>query len=350
MVKIQTVLYAKEISSGIPNKDNFKTEETEEDLTLQDGDIAIDVKVVSVDPYMRKRLQQGGSVGYIGPIKVGGPVDGYVAGVVSESKSVDWQSGDLIGIFAKYSTKVKISKAQLGHLNPLKLTGLITEDQIGYGIGALGMPGMTAYFGTLEILNPSEGKVLYVNAASGAVGSLVGQIAKLKGAKVIGSAGGEKKCQILKEKFGFDETVDYKQSKNAEELSAAIKKVAPDGIDLYFENVGGDQWDAVLPQLRTGGKVAVCGSISAYNDAKPTTNSIQVWSLIGRQIKIEGFMVFRWMAVKEQQEKFTKEMTEWIKAGKILVAETVVHGLDQFGEAFHGLMTGANEGKMVVKI
>jgi len=349
-VKIQTVIYAKEVSGGLPTEENFKIDETDEDLILQDGDIAIDVKAVSVDPYMRHRLKQGGAVGYIGPIKLGGPVDGFIAGVVSESKSDDWKSGDLIGIFGKYSTKLKISKAQFEHLSPVKLTGHITEDQIGYGIGVLGMPGMTAYFGTLDLLNPSEGKVLYVNAATGAVGSLVGQIAKLKGAKVIGSAGGEKKCQILKEKFGFDETVDYKQSKNVEELSANIKKVAPDGIDLYFENVGGDQWDAVLPQLRNGGKVAVCGSISGYNDEKPTSNSIQVWSLVGKQINIQGFLVFRWMAVKELREKFTKEMSEWIKDGKVVVTETVVHGLDQFGKAFHGLMTGAHEGKMVVKV
>jgi len=232
--------------------------------------------------------------------------------------------------------------------NPLrKLTGLVPEQHLSYGVGVLGMPGSTAYGGLIDILQPVRGQTLWVSGAAGAVGSMVGQIAKnVFGCTVIGSAGGPKKCALCKELFGFDAMVDYKECTSALDLVKALQNVAPKGIDMYFENVGGMHFEAAMSCLRRGGRVAICGAISVYNDGKPQPNTLHVTNMIYTQQRIEGFVCDPWLSGK--RGAFLQDMAKWAKEGKVKVTETHFDGIGSFGEAFQALFTGGNVGKVVV--
>lgn len=230
-----------------------------------------------------------------------------------------------------------------------KLTGFITENEISLGVGILGMPGSTAYGGLIDVLRPNKGETIFISAAAGAVGSLVGMLAKqLYGCKVIGSCGGPAKCQLIKEKFGFDEAIDYKTVHNVDELTAALKVVAPDGIDMYFENVGGMHFEAAFNSLRPYGRIAVCGQIAEYNNSVANQCSINPMKMIYTCQRIEGFLSPPWLS--GQKGAFLKDMNTWLKEGKLVSQETIFEGLESWVDGFRSLFTGDNIGKVVVRM
>lgn len=213
------------------------------------------------------------------------------------------------------------------------------------------MPGATAYGGFIDVLRPQEGETLFVSSAAGAVGSMVGQIAKnVKGCKVIGSCGGSEKNAIVKDKFGFDDCIDYKTIKGAKELTKVLEEKSEGGINMYFENVGGMHFEAAMNTLKPHGRVAICGCISRYNDdsATPKLNTIDISKMIYTFQRVEGFVCMPWLS--GARGKFLEDMNEWRKEGKVGCEQWVVEGIEKWPEAFQALFTGKNTGKVCVKI
>jgi NADPH-dependent curcumin reductase CurA len=295
---------------------------------------------MSPDTFLRGRMKAETAVG---------PLSGFVAGKVVESKSPKWEAGDLIGGMLPFGTLQVVTQKQLESTVTWKLTGVVDETQISYGVGVLGMPGSTAYGGLTGVLNVQPGETLFVSGAAGAVGGLVGQIAKkVFNCRVIGSCGGQKKCEFIKEVFGFDEAIDYKSVSTAEELSALLKAAAPDGIDMYYENVGGIHFEAAMANLRPGGRVAVCGTISAYNESTVQYVKLNLGQLIYARQRIEGFVASPWLS--GQKGNFLVDMAKWLGEGKLAVEQTDFEGIDQWVTGFRSLFLGGNTGKVVVHI
>lgn len=211
------------------------------------------------------------------------------------------------------------------------------------------MPGSTAYGGLIDILKPVAGQTIFVSAASGAVGSLVGMIAKrVYGCTTVGSAGGPEKCALLKDKFGYDFAIDYKACADAEALKNSLREAAPHGIDMYFENVGGMHFDAAFSSLKTGGRIAVCGAISEYNNKKSVGNNVDITKMIYSAQRIEGFLCGPWLS--GARGNFLLDMAQWFKEGKLVEQETVTEGIENWPLAFQSLFNGTNVGKVVVRI
>merc|ERR550532_724298 len=273
---------------------------------------------------------------------------GSSVAVVEESRHQNFSKGQTIIILAGWVERGIVNPDKMGKDSPGQtLGGIMPAPDLGklsksLLLGSCGMPGNTAYFGLLELCNPQPGETVVVSGAAGAVGSLVGQIAKIKGCRVIGYAGTDDKCEWLKQ-IGFDEAFNYKKVGVVESLS----KAAPKGVDCYFDNVGGEMTAAVLASMNTRGRVAVCGAISHYNDQGGYTKVTNILPLaIGKEIKIEGFLVGRW---KARWVEGIKAMAAWVNSDQVKVKETVVEGFDKMPEAFMGLFTGQNTGKMKVK-
>mmetsp|Transcript_8226 Transcript_8226/g.18395 ORF Transcript_8226/g.18395 Transcript_8226/m.18395 type:complete len:352 (-) Transcript_8226:23-1078(-) len=341
MAKARTIVLKANLDEGIPGPELFEIIEGPYPK-LGDG-VLVQVLAMSVDPYMRPRLKTGG--GY----EAGKPLNGLVSGKILESAVPDWKPGTLFGANLPYSDFQAVSAAALKSMWFWKLPSWVTEDQISLGIGALGMPGSTAYGGLIDILRPNKGETIWVSGAAGAVGSMVGMLAKnVFQCTVIGSAGGPEKCRLVKEYFGFDDCVDYKQCKNAKELGEAVKKAAPRGIDMYFENVGGMHFEAAMRNLRVDGRVAVCGVISVYNDKRPEPNKVHLANMIYTHQRIEGFDCFPWLAGK--RGNFLEDMARWVQEGKIKVQETYFDGMQSFGTALQSLFVGGNNGKVVIRV
>merc|ERR1711868_19713 len=268
---------------------------------------------------------------------------------VEESRHPKYPKGSTIIILAGWVERGVVNPDKMGKDSPGNtLGGVMPCPDLGPSfsksllLGACGMPGNTAYFGFLELCNPQPGETVVVSGAAGAVGSLVGQIAKIKGCKVIGYAGDDDKCAWLK-KIGYDEAFNYKKV----DLAESLEKAAPSGVDCYFDNVGGEMTAAVMSKMNVRGRIAVCGAISHYNDKGGYTKVTDILPLaIQKELKIEGFLVGRW---KSRWVEGIKAMAAWVGSGQIQVKETVVEGFDKMPEAFMGLFTGANTGKMVVK-
>merc|ERR1719348_654450 len=267
---------------------------------------------------------------------------------VEESRHPKFKKGMTIIILAGWVERGIVNPDQMGKNSPGNtLGGVIPAADVGtlsksVLLGACGMPGNTAYFGFLEICEPKAGETVVVSGAAGAVGSLVGQIAKIKGCRVIGYAGTDQKCQWLKS-IGFDFAFNYKTFT----VGDTLKTAAPEGVDCYFDNVGGEMSAAVMAAMNTRGRVSVCGAISHYNDVGGTSKTTDVLPLcVFKELKVEGFMVLRWL---ERWMEGIKAMDDWIKTGDIKVEETVVEGFENTPDAFLGLFTGNNTGKMVVK-
>jgi len=264
---------------------------------------------------------------------------------VLESKSKDYVAGDLIVGMLPWIAYQVLQPSQFAGVRKWKpIEGIPNSTSIG----ALGMPGMTAFFGLLEIARPKEGETVVVSGAAGAVGSLVGQIAKIKGCRVVGIAGSEEKEFIMKSKYHFDETLNYKKLDTLEKMNEGLKKACPRGIDVYFDNTGGYTSDAVMLNLNNFARISVCGAIDIYNEHDlltvqgPKTDYI----LIIKQARKEGFLVFRWT---DRYNEGIKQMAEWIKQEKLTFDETVVEGIENCGKAFIDMMTGKNVGKMIIK-
>ncbi|GAA5226561.1 NADP-dependent oxidoreductase [Paeniglutamicibacter antarcticus] len=291
---------------------------------------------ISVDPYMRGRMNDAKS--YATPYALDEVMTGGAVGRVLESRAEGLPVG------APVLHQQGWRDIAQGPATGFRLVQVVPGLPLSAYLGTLGLTGLTAYVGLLRIAGLKEGDTVFVSGAAGAVGSAVGQIARLKGAsKVIGSAGSDEKVKLLTEKYGFDAAFNYKDAPVREQLA----KVAPQGIDVYFDNVGGDHLEAALDAFNQGGRAALCGAISTYNATEPVPGPDNMGNMVTRSLKLQGFIVGDHA---EHMTDFMTEMTGWIGERKIAMDETVIDGLDHAVEAFLELMRGANTGKMVVKL
>ncbi len=290
---------------------------------------------VSVDPYLRGRMSDAKS--YVPPFKVGAPIQSGIVAEVTESNHPDFKKGNFV------SGNLDWREMQVSDGKGLTVVDNNAASLSAY-LGILGMTGLTAYLGLTEIGKPQKGETLVVSGAAGAVGSVVGQIGKILGCKVIGIAGSEKKLALLKDKFGFDEAINYKTTKD---MNQAIKDAAPDGVDIYFDNVGGEISDAVLASINKFGRVPVCGAISLYNNTEVSVGPRVQPILVKNSALMQGFIVSNFA---DKFPEAIKPLTAWLKEGKLNYTETIVEGFDQIPQAFIDLFEGKNEGKMIVKV
>ncbi|MGF1851512.1 NADP-dependent oxidoreductase [Vibrio satsumensis] len=322
---------------GAPTQDNFRLE-TMDAPTISDGEMLLRSVYLSLDPYMRGRMSDAKS--YADPVAIDDVMVGATVCQVEASNNKDFEVGEWVLAYTGWQ--------DYGVSNGEGLIKLGKEpSHPSYALGIMGMPGFTAYMGLLDIGQPKEGDTLVVAAATGPVGATVGQIGKLKGCRVIGVAGGQEKCQYAKEVLGFDECIDHKADDFAEQLAKACDK----GIDVYFENVGGKVFDAVMPLLNTGARIPVCGLISQYNATSlpegPDRMSSLMGTLLVKRIKMQGFIIFDDYA--HRYNEFATQMTEWLSQGKMHYREHLIEGLDEAPQAFMGLLEGQNFGKLVIK-
>jgi len=316
---------------GMPAAANFELAEV--DLApLTDGMIRLRNRWLSVDPYMRGRMNDVKS--YVPPFQLGTPMDGGAVGEVVESKAEGFSPGDLVLHMGGWRDDAVVPAR-----TATKLPDLGAEPQQFLGI--LGTTGATAYFGLLDAASAKDGDIVFVSAAAGAVGSAVVQIAKARGMTVIGSAGGTEKCDYVRS-LGADHVIDYREGRLLKGLAGA----APEGIDVYFDNVGGSHLDAALAVARDNARFAICGMIEGYNRTEATSLRF-LPRIIAARIRLQGFLVFDYFP---RMDEFYRDMGGWLKSGAVKSRETVVEGLEQMPEAFLGLFTGENTGKMLVKL
>jgi NADPH-dependent curcumin reductase CurA len=322
---------------GEPTSDNFRIESVP--ITEPaDGEVLLRTIYLSLDPYMRGRMSDAKS--YAAPVEVGAVMEGGTIAEVVESRDGSLQPGDVV---LSYSGWQSYGVAPAKHVR--KLDPALAP--VSTAVGVLGMPGFTAYAGLLEIGKPQPGETVVVAAAAGPVGSAVGQIARIKGARAVGIAGGPDKVAWLKE-LGFDVALDHRSSTFADDLKAAV----PDGIDVYFENVGGHVWDAVLPLLNTYARVPLCGLVAHYNQTElppgPDRSSRLMTSILTKSLTVRGFIQTEF--VKTHYKAFQEDVSAWIRDGSLRHREDVVKGLENAPDAFAGLLKGANHGKLLVQV
>ena len=290
---------------------------------------------MSVDPYMRGRMIDRKS--YIPPFQVGQALEGGSVGEVLESNHGQFQTGDVVVSFLGWREYFVSDGVGLTKIDP-------GETPVQAYLGTLGMPGLTAYCGLLDIGKPVAGETVFVSAASGAVGSIVAQIARIKGCKVVGSAGSDEKVAWLKETAGARDAFNYK---TAVDLVETVGRLCPDGIDVYYENVGGLHLEAALEHMNTGGRIVMCGLIDQYNATEPPAGPSNLGYVISKKLRMQGFIVMDYM---DRLPQFYADMGKWIADGAIQWKETVMEGIEQAPAAFIGLFEGRNFGKMVVKL
>jgi NADPH-dependent curcumin reductase CurA len=321
---------------GEPKPSDFRLEETPVP-TPGDGQVLLRTIWLSLDPYMRGRMSDGPS--YAAPVPIGGVMEAGTVNEVIASNNPAFTRGDIVLARAGWQTHALSDGKGLAKIDP-KIAPVSTA------IGVLGMPGMTAYTGLLDIGKPQAGETVVVAAASGAVGSAVGQIARIKGARAIGIAGGKDKCDYVKREFGFDECLDHRET----DLAAKLKAACPKGIDVYFENVGGAVFEAVFPLLNAFARVPVCGLIAHYNDIEakpPKWAAAMMRAVLTKRLTIRGFIVSDFAA---RHGDFLRDMSGWVREGKVKYKEFVTEGLDSAPGAFMGLLKGANFGKQLVRV
>lgn len=319
--------------TGMPTAETFELQTVE----LPDpapGEVQVRNHWMTVDPYMRGRMNDARS--YVPPFEIGKPLQGGAVGEVIASRDPSLKEGDLVRSMFGWR---EAFNAKASAVEKLDTHGLPPQAFLG---GA-GMPGMTAYVGLLHIASLKEGDTVFVSAAAGAVGSMVCQIAKLKGHKVIGSAGGPAKVAFLKE-LGVDAAIDYKA---VPDLTEALRAAAPDGIDVYFENVGGEHLEAALSCARAFARFALCGMISQYNSTSPPQGPRNLMLAVGKRLRLQGFIVSDHASLAPA---FLSDLSRWVAEGKIQWKETVLEGIENAPEAFLSLFRGDNLGKMLVKL
>lgn len=317
--------------NGLPTSENFELKDIELPA-IQDGQLRVRNHWLSVDPYMRGRMNDVKS--YVPPFQLGEPMEGGAVGEVIESAAEGFARGDLVQHMAGWRDEAVITARTA---NKLPNVGAAPEQFLGM----LGVTGATAYFGLLDAASAIEGDVVFVSAAAGAVGSAVVQIAKAKGMTVIGSAGGEDKCAFVRS-LGADHVIDYRAGSVLKGLAAA----APEGIDVYFDNVGADHLDAAFATARNNARFAICGMIANYNETTPASFRF-IQRIIAARIRLKGFLVFDYMP---RFGEFYAEMGPWLANGTVKARETVIEGLDNTLDAFLGLFKGENVGKMLVRL
>jgi NADPH-dependent curcumin reductase CurA len=322
---------------GRPGPEHFRFE----DQALpapSDGQVVLQNLYLSLDPYMRGRMSAAKS--YTQPVEIGAVMEGGSVSRILESKDPGFAAGDIVLSHTGWQSHAVADAAGLRKLDP-KLAPVSTA------LGVLGMPGFTAYTGLLTLGQPKAGETVVVAAATGPVGSAVGQIARIKGARAVGIAGGAAKCAFLRDELGFDVAVDHRAPDFAQQLQAAC----PDGIDVYFENVGGAVWDAVFPLLNTFARVPVCGLISQYNAGSSSPGPDRMPGLmrevLTRSLTIRGFIQREFA---DQRPAFLRDMPDWIAKGQLRYREDIVEGLENMPEAFAGLLEGRNFGKLLIKL
>jgi hypothetical protein len=318
---------------GLPTLDNFRFENIELP-DLQDGEVLLDGLYYSVDPYMRGRMNDAKS--YVPPFQIDQPISGTVLAKVVKSKSDDLKPGDFISGNLPWRVQTIAPSKGLSKIDA-SVAPLI------YHLDVLGMTGLTAYFGLMEIGKPKAGETVVISGAAGAVGLVVGQIAKIKGCRVVGIAGSDEKIQLLKDKYGFDDAINYRTSPN---LKMAISTSCPNGVDIYYDNVGGEISDAVISNINFHARIPLCGQISLYNSTeKPIGPRLQPM-LLTRSVLMQGFIVSNF---KSQFPDAISHLAKWVKEGKITSEQTIVHGFNELPPALLGLFKGANIGKMIVE-
>nr|WP_321223381.1 NADP-dependent oxidoreductase [uncultured Psychroserpens sp.] len=320
---------------GKPSVSNFEFVTNDAPLTISEGEILLETVYVSVDPYLRGRMSDAKS--YVPPFKLDEPVHSGVVAKVLESKNENFKVGDHVSGMLNWSTQ-QVSDGE----------GLNKVDQekapLSTYLGVLGMTGLTAYLGLTEIGKPKDGETIVISGAAGAVGSVVGQIAKNLGLRVIGIAGTDAKIDMLKSKFDFDEGINYNTTKD---MKAAIAEAAPNGVDVYFDNVGGPISDAVLFSINKFARIIICGAISVYNKTElPKSLSVQPF-LVKNSALMQGFIVSNYA---EKFPETIQKLAGWLAEDKLTYTETIVDGFDNIPQAFIDLFDGKNKGKMVVKI
>ncbi|MGZ5828098.1 MAG: NADP-dependent oxidoreductase [Xanthobacteraceae bacterium] len=320
-----------------PQPENFRLEEFPVP-TPGDGEILLRTLWLSLDPYMRGRMSDAPS--YAAPVGIGQVMEGGTVSEVVSSRNSDYKSGDKVLARSGWQSHAISDGTGLRKLDP-------KAAPLSYALGILGMPGMTAYFGLADIGKPQPGEMVVVAAASGAVGSVVGQIAKIRGARVVGIAGGEQKCRYLTNELGFDAAVDHR----AADFAAKLKTACPKGIDVYFENVGGKIFEVIVPLLNTYARVPVCGVIAQYNDNVSTQAANWVPALmrtvLTKRLTLRGFIVTDFFP---RSNEFAAEVVGWVKSGKLKYREDIVEGLENAPRGLIGLLRGENFGKRLVRV
>ncbi len=298
------------------------------------GQVLIRVLYVSLDPAMRGWMNEGRS--YIPPVGLGEVMRAGTAGRVIASNNPAFAVGDYVAGWGGVQDYVISDGKDITKVDP-RLAPLPVY------LGTLGMPGMTAYFGLLDVGKPKEGETLVVSGAAGAVGTVVGQIAKIKGCRVVGIAGGPDKCRWIVDELGFDAAIDYK----SEDVNKALRQHCPKGVDVYFDNVGGDILDAALARMARNGRIVICGAISQYNNTTPVKGPSNYLSLLVNRASMTGMVVMDYTA---RFGEAVREMSGWMKAGKLKTREDIVHGLETFPETLLMLFKGENTGKLLIKV
>ena len=318
--------------AGRPGTENFSLAQVPVE-SPDEGYVLVRNLFMSVDPYMRGRMNDTAS--YVAPFGLGKPLDGGAIGEVVESQTAAFKPGD--AVLSNYGWR-EYFVASGSELRPVSRE----FEPLSLYLGALGMPGMTAWAGW-QLVGVSAGETVFVSGAAGAVGHVAGQLARLYGCRVIGSAGSAAKVQFLREECGFDSAFNYKEGSIRDQLTLA----APDGIDVYFDNVAGETLEAALSALRLHGRIIACGGISMYNDQKPRRGPSNLFNVTTKRLTMKGLIVSDWLA---RQAQFQHEMGGYLRAGTLRSKETVVNGIDQAVTAFIGLYDGTNVGKMVVRL
>ncbi|MEQ9409327.1 MAG: NADP-dependent oxidoreductase [Fuerstiella sp.] len=319
---------------GVPTEDNFRL--VEHDIGEPNhGEFLVRNEWISVDPYMRGRMRGGDS--YVPPFELNSPMEGGCVGRVIQSLCPDFAEGDYVLGNQGWREYWFSDGEGVVRLNP-------DLAPVQSYLGVLGMTGMTAWVGLNAIGNLQSGDHVFVSAASGAVGSIVCQIAKIKGCYVVGSSGAEKKIRWLKSEAGIDAALNYHE---VDDLSAELGRLCPDGIDLYFDNVGGDHLEAAIEHMNDFGRIVCCGMISSYNDTEPQPGPRNLFKIIGKRLRVQGFIVRDHMKLKDD---FLREMGDWIRSDRIAWEETVTEGLENAPVAFINLFHGDKMGKSLVKV
>ncbi|MEZ5492677.1 MAG: NADP-dependent oxidoreductase [Gammaproteobacteria bacterium] len=321
--------------AGMPRAENFRLVEV--DLPAPEaGQVLVKNIYLSVDPYMRGRMREDAV--YAAAYELNKVMYGGAIGEVVESRSPALQPGDIVLNQLAWRDGFVADAAAVTKIEPFD------REHLSWYLGTLGMPGLTAYVGLSKFADLKPGDTVFVSAASGAVGANVCQIARLKGCRVIGSVGSDEKADWLQKECGVEQVINYK---TCGDLTTALRKAAPEGVDVYFENVGGDHLQAAIATMNPFGRIVACGMIQTYNNAEPAPGPSNLMLIVGKKLRIQGFIVSDHL---DMQEQFRKDMVEWIKAGKIKTRETVIDGLENTVDAFLALFSGANFGKMVVKV
>lgn len=319
--------------AGVPAMENFRTLDTEKPQP-QDGEVLIRTLYLSVDPYLRGRMTDRKS--YVEPFAVGAVIVSGGVGEVVESRCAAFQPGDTVTGMLPWQLYSVAKETDVRQIDP-RLAPVTTA------LGVLGMPGLTAYFGFLDIGQPKEGETVVVSGAAGAVGTTVCQIAKIKGCRVVGIAGSDEKNQYLEQEFWVDATINYKTA----DLRKALDDACPDGVDVYFDNVGGEVSDMVMTRINHGARTVICGQIALYNLEKPDVGPrVQPYLLVNSAL-MRGFIITDYAA---QFGEGVRQLAQWLQQGKLKYAENIIEGFENTPRAFLGLFTGENLGKQLVKV